>query len=289
MTTSHLTSKHATLRGLLSAAPRRTPVVDATLVLLGDGNAIVSVVVQDFQRIACRSRSRCMPRNDSLWRTCNDWSGTGKPRYQVHPTMGSSARTPGRLDRLNAQCQDVECPHTVRNRYDDDDDRGETGRHGQNWITRRLLLVGHGRSSERCDSRYTAVSRLASSSVVVSMMTVGVHQLDLKEAHCLICAWRVRTRTQTECDGRWNRILSWRITGDGTLVGPIDESEESADDDEQDIVPSSMTGEGRRLNAVWLRDFETQDMESAEDPVDQLMALQNRFWQTGRSNPSLHY
>ena len=26
-----------------------------------------------------------------------------------------------------------------------------------------------------------------------------------------------------------------------------------------------------------VEDFETQDMESAEDPVDQLMTLQNRF------------
>ena len=51
--------------------------------------------------------------------------------------------------------------------------------------------------------------------------------------------------------------------GDETLVGPIDESEESADDDEQDIVPSSMTGEEETQRSV-VEDFETQDMESAE-------------------------
>ena len=55
-------------------------------------------------------------------------------------------------------------------------------------------------------------------------------------------------------------------------------------DDEQDIVPSSMTGEEETQRSV-VEDFETQDMESAEDPIDQLMTLQNRFWQDWTVKP----
>ena len=117
-----------------------------------------------------------------------------------------------------------------------------------------------------------------SSSVAVSMMTVGVHQLDLKEAHCLICAWRVELGRKPSATVDVESDLELEDHGDGTLLGPIDESEESADDDERDIVPSNMTGEEETQRSV-VEDFETRDMESAEDPVDQLMTLQNRFWQ----------
>ena len=95
MTTSHLTSKHATLRGLLSAAPRRTPVVDATWVRSEMAKAIVSVVVQDFQRIAA-----------DHGRLVHAWERLALEDLQrlvtlsgASGTMGSSARTPGRLDR----------------------------------------------------------------------------------------------------------------------------------------------------------------------------------------------
>ena len=129
MTTSHLTSKHATLRGLLSAAPRRTPVVDATLVRSEMAKAIVSVVVQDFQRIAA-DHGRLVHAWERL--ALEDlqrlvWE-LEKPRYQVHPAQW--ARLRARLadltdiERRNAKMLNARTP--FENRYDDDDDRGET-------------------------------------------------------------------------------------------------------------------------------------------------------------------
>jgi hypothetical protein len=101
MTTSHLTSKHATLRGLLSAAPRRTPVVDATLVRSEMAKAIVSVVVQDFRRIAA-DHGRLVHAWERL--ALEDlqrlvWELEKSTLSGASSTMGSSARTPGRLDR----------------------------------------------------------------------------------------------------------------------------------------------------------------------------------------------
>ena len=288
MTTSHLTSKHATLRGLLSAAPRRTPVVDATLVRSEMAKAIVSVVVQDFQRIAADhgrlvhawERLALEDLQRLVWELEN-------PRYQVHPAQW--ARLRARLadltdiERRNAKMLNARTP--FENRYDDDDDRGET------WEDMAELdyTVPAPRGTRTAQATDATVDTplcpdCGSSSVVVSMMTVGVHQLDLKEAHCLICAWRVELGRKPSATVDVESDLELEDHGDGTLAGPIDESEESADDDEQDIVPSSMTGEEETQRSV-VEDFETQDMESAEDPVDQLMTLQNRFWQDWTVKP----
>ena len=280
MTTSHLTSKHATLRGLLSAAPRRTPVVDATLVRSEMAKAIVSVVVQDFQRIAA-DHGRLVHAWERL--ALEDlqrlvWE-LEKTRYQVHPAQW--ARLRARLadltdiERRNAKMLNARTP--FENRYDDDDERGET------WEDMAELdyTVPAPRATRASQATDATVDTplcpdCGSSSVVVSMMTVGVQQLDLKEAHCLICAWRVELGRKPSATADVESELELEEHEDGTLLEKIDESGNSGDD-EQDIVPSSMTDE-EETQCSAVEDFETQDMESADDPVDQLMALQNRFW-----------
>ena len=287
MTTSHLTSKHATLRGLLSAAPRRTPVVDATWVRSEMAKAIVSVVVQDFQRIAA-DHGRLVHAWERL--ALEDlqrlvWE-LEKPRYQVHPAQW--ARLRARLadltdiERRNAKMLNARTP--FENRYDDDDERGET------WEDMAELdyTVPAPRATRASQATDATVDTplcpdCGSSSVVVSMMTVGVQQLDLKEAHCLICAWRVELGRKPSATADVESELELEEHEDGTLLEKIDESGNSGDD-EQDIVPSSMTDE-EETQCSAVEDFETQDMESADDPVDQLMALQNRFWQDWTVKP----
>ena len=287
MTTSHLTSKHATLRGLLSAAPRRTPVVDATLVRSEMAKAIVSVVVQDFQRIAADhgrlvhawERLALEDLQRLVWELEN-------PRYQVHPAQWARLRARladlADIERRNAKMLNARTP--FENRYDDDDDRGET------WEDMAELdyTVPAPRATRASQATDATVDTplcpdCGSSSVVVSMMTVGVQQLDLKEAHCLICAWRVELGRKPSATADVESELELEEHEDGTLLEKIDESGNSGDD-EQDIVPSSMTDE-EETQCSAVEDFETQDMESAEDPVDQLMALQNRFWQDWTVKP----
>ena len=287
MTTSHLTSKHATLRGLLSAAPRRTPVVDATLVRSEMAKAIVSVVVQDFQRIAA-DHGRLVHAWERL--ALEDlqrlvWE-LEKPRYQVHPAQWACLRARladlTDIERRNAKMLNARTP--FENRYDDDDDRGET------WedMVELDYTVPAPRGTRAAQATDATVDTplcpdCGSSSVVVSMMTVGVQQLDLKEAHCLICAWRVELGRKPSATADVESELELEEHEDGTLLEKIDESGNSGDD-EQDIVPSSMTDE-EETQCSAVEDFETQDMESADDPVDQLMALQNRFWQDWTVKP----
>ncbi len=287
MTTSPLTSKHATLRGLLSAAPRRTPMVDTTLVRSETARAIVSVVVQDFRRIAAEhgrlvhawERLALEDLQRLVWEL-------EKSRYQVHPAQW--ARLRARLadltdiERRNAKMLNARTP--FENRYDDDDDRGET------WedMVELDYTVPAPRGTRAAQATDATVDTplcpdCGSSSVVVSMMTVGVQQLDLKEAHCLICAWRVELGRKPSATADVESELELEEHEDGTLLEKIDESGNSGDD-EQDIVPSSMTDE-EETQCSAVEDFETQDMESADDPVDQLMALQNRFWQDWTVKP----
>ena len=287
MTTSHLTSKHATLRGLLSAAPRRTPVVDATLIRSETAKAIVSAVVQDIRRIAA-DHGRLVHAWERL--ALEDlqrlvWE-LEKTRYQVHPAQW--ARLRARLadltdiERRNAKMLNARTP--FENRYDDDDERGET------WEDMAELdyTVPAPRATRASQATDATVDTplcpdCGSASVVVSMMTVGVQQLDLKEAHCLICAWRVELGRKPSATADVESELELEEHEDGTLLEKIDESGNSGDD-EQDIVPSSMTDE-EETQCSAVEDFETQDMESADDPVDQLMALQNRFWQDWTVKP----
>ena len=287
MKTSHLTSKHATLRGLLSAAPRRTPVVDATLIRSETAKAIVSAVVQDIRRIAA-DHGRLVHAWERL--ALEDlqrlvWE-LEKPRYQVHPAQW--ARLRARLadltdiERRNAKMLNARTP--FENRYDDDDERGET------WEDMAELdyTVPAPRATRASQATDATVDTplcpdCGSSSVVVSMMTVGVQQLDLKEAHCLICAWRVELGRKPSATADVESELELEEHEDGTLLEKIDESGNSGDD-EQDIVPSSMTDE-EETQCSAVEYFETQDMESADDPVDQLMALQNRFWQDWTVKP----
>ena len=287
MKTSHLTSKHATLRGLLSAAPRRTPVVDATLIRSETAKAIVSAVVQDIRRIAA-DHGRLVHACERL--ALEDlqrlvWE-LEKTRYQVHPAQW--ARLRARLadltdiERRNAKMLNARTP--FENRYDDDDERGET------WEDMAELdyTVPAPRATRASQATDATVDTplcpdCGSSSVVVSMMTVGVQQLDLKEAHCLICAWRVELGRKPSATADVESELELEEHEDGTLLEKIDESGNSGDD-EQDIVPSSMTDE-EETQCSAVEDFETQDMESADDPVDQLMALQNRFWQDWTVKP----
>ena len=287
MKTSHLTSKHATLRGLLSAAPRRTPVVDATLIRSETAKAIVSAVVQDIRRIAA-DHGRLVHAWERL--ALEDlqrlvWE-LEKTRYQVHPAQW--ARLRARLadltdiERRNAKMLNARTP--FENRYDDDDERGET------WEDMAELdyTVPAPRATRASQATDATVDTplcpdCGSASVVVSMMTVGVQQLDLKEAHCLICAWRVELGRKPSATADVESELELEEHEDGTLLEKIDESGNSGDD-EQDIVPSSMTDE-EETQCSAVEDFETQDMESADDPVDQLMALQNRFWQDWTVKP----
>jgi hypothetical protein len=186
------------------------------------------------------------------------------------------------IERRNAKMLNARTP--FENRYDDDDERGET------WEDMAELdyTVPAPRATRASQATDATVDTplcpdCGSSSVVVSMMTVGVQQLDLKEAHCLICAWRVELGRKPSATADVESELELEEHEDGTLLEKIDESGNSGDD-EQDIVPSSMTDE-EETQCSAVEDFETQDMESADDPVDQLMALQNRFWQDWTVKP----
>jgi len=262
-------------------------VVDATLIRSETAKAIVSAVVQDIRRIAA-DHGRLVHAWERL--ALEDlqrlvWE-LEKTRYQVHPAQW--ARLRARLadltdiERRNAKMLNARTP--FENRYDDDDERGET------WEDMAELdyTVPAPRATRASQATDATVDTplcpdCGSSSVVVSMMTVGVQQLDLKEAHCLICAWRVELGRKPSATADVESELELEEHEDGTLLEKIDESGNSGDD-EQDIVPSSMTDE-EETQCSAVEDFETQDMESADDPVDQLMALQNRFWQDWTVKP----
>jgi len=262
-------------------------VVDATLIRSETAKAIVSAVVQDIRRIAA-DHGRLVHAWERL--ALEDlqrlvWE-LEKTRYQVHPAQW--ARLRARLadltdiERRNAKMLNARTP--FENRYDDDDERGET------WEDMAELdyTVPAPRATRASQATDATVDTplcpdCGSASVVVSMMTVGVQQLDLKEAHCLICAWRVELGRKPSATADVESELELEEHEDGTLLEKIDESGNSGDD-EQDIVPSSMTDE-EETQCRAVEDFETQDMESADDPVDHLMALQNRFWQDWTVKP----
>ena len=206
-----------------SVQPSPYSVVDATLVRSEMAKAIVSVVVQDFQRIAADhgrlvhawERLALEDLQRLVWELENHVIRCIQHNGLVCARLADLTD----IERRNAKMLNARTP--FENRYDDDDDRGETWKTWPNWITRCLLLVGHV-LPQTTDA--TVDTRLCpdcgSSSVVVSMMTVGVHQLDLKEAHCLICAWRVELGRKPSATVDVESDLELEDHGDGTLVGP---------------------------------------------------------------------
>lgn len=292
MTFTH-TSKHATLRGLLNAAPRRTPSLDATMVRSETAKVFVSAVVQDARRIAAEhgrlvhawERLALEDLQRLVWEL-------EKPRYCVHPAQWACLRARVAeltdIERRNAKMLNARTP--FENRYEDEDV-------GESWEEMAELdyttPAPRGAHTHQATEATVGTPRCpdcGSSSVVVSMMTVGIHQLDLKEAHCLICAWRVELGRKPRVALDEESELGVDEHSETMIAEGIDDqqtsdvSTDSADEEEQDSVPSIMDGEDETQRSV-VEGLEAQDMDGGEDPVDQLMALQNRFWQDQSVKP----